>query len=364
METKTQLQDRIIEELIYPVHGLLKIAPRVGKTRITIEIIKKMNPKTILWITPSVKLRDVDIPEEFKTWDAENFLKKVKIICYSSLAKQKGPFELIILDEYQSITVKNTAPLFNGKIKYTSIIGLSGTHPKHLVKKMLLAALNLPILKTISIDDAIEANLIADYTVTTISVPLEDTKKIIKAGSKKRPFYTTERANYKYLTGQINTLKSTGQIPSKFLYLKRMRALYESPQKNLKARELVSKLTGRTIVFSATIQLAEQMSPYTYHSKSTREHLDNFLAKKIALLSCVNAGGLGFTYQDIDNIVLVQTNRNLAGQPVQKLARGLMKRPGYTANIYIFYIPETEDEMWKDEVLKDLNTKSQINIKL
>ena len=68
MKSKTEIQKEIVEGLQEPSHGLLRLAPRVGKTKIGIDIIKKEKPKRILWVTPNAKLRDVDIPTEFKIW--------------------------------------------------------------------------------------------------------------------------------------------------------------------------------------------------------------------------------------------------------------------------------------------------------
>ena len=142
-QNRTKIQDEIIDGLSKPCHGLLKLAPRVGKSRIAIRVIKNEKPESILWVTPNIKLRDVDIPLEFERWSAKNYLKKTLIICYSSLAGVKGHYDKIILDEYQDITEANSLPFFSGQITYSSIIGLSGTHPTHKEKIDIYNKLNL-----------------------------------------------------------------------------------------------------------------------------------------------------------------------------------------------------------------------------
>ena len=97
--SKNQIQKEIVDSLDTPCHGLLNLAPRVGKTKIGIDIIKKEKPKKILWVTPSAKLRDEDIPAEFKQWKALGYLKKTDIICYASLSGHVGKYDKIILDE-------------------------------------------------------------------------------------------------------------------------------------------------------------------------------------------------------------------------------------------------------------------------
>ena len=97
--SKNLIQQQIVESLPNPCHGLLNLAPRVGKTKIGIDVIKKEKSKKILWVTPNTKLRDEDIPAEFKQWKATSYLKKTDIICYASLASHKGKYDKVILDD-------------------------------------------------------------------------------------------------------------------------------------------------------------------------------------------------------------------------------------------------------------------------
>ena len=92
------IQQEILNNIPNPAHGLLQLAPRVGKTKLAINIIKREKPKKILWITPNTKLRDEDIPAEFKQWKATTYLKKTDIICYASLVNHTGNYDKIILD--------------------------------------------------------------------------------------------------------------------------------------------------------------------------------------------------------------------------------------------------------------------------
>lgn len=131
MTNKDLIQQKIIDSLPENPHGLLLLSPRLGKTNLGIKLIVRDNPKKVLWITPNTKLRDEDIPNEFKKWGQEDYLNNTDIVCYASLRNQEGNYDLIILDEYQDISINNSINLFNGKIKYRNIIGLSGTHPEH-----------------------------------------------------------------------------------------------------------------------------------------------------------------------------------------------------------------------------------------
>lgn len=350
------VQQEILDNLSYPTHGLLKLAPRVGKTKLGIEIIKLEKPKKILWVTPNTKLRDEDIPAEFKTWKALKYLSKTDIICYASLASHIGNYDKIILDEYQDLTTSNAEPFFNGNIKYETILGLSGTHPKHKEKQDLFNTLRLKSLSEMTIDEAVENKLIAPYKIKIIELELDTTDKYIDGGSKAKPFKQNEKSRYDYLTRLINIKFFSRQPVPKFFYLNRMRFLYNLRSKHQFAKKLLSKLEGRTLVFTASIKQAEDLCKNTYHSETDDTDLKKFLKGDINTLACVNAGGVGYTYTNVNNFVITQINSNGKGDSTQKIARSLVLQEGYEATIYILVVKNTVDEDWLKKVLEDFDT--------
>ena len=349
------IQKQIVDSLPIPSHGILKLAPRVGKTKIGIDIIKREKCKSILWVTPNTKLRDVDIPNEFKHWKALTYLKKTDIICYASLAGHKGSYDKIIFDEYQDITESNIKPLFNGKIKYKTILGLSGTHPKHREKLDIYDKLKLVVLSEMSIDTAVENNLIAPYKIKVVECKLDNKNKYITAGSKEKPFLQTEQGKYEYLSKLIRIKLFSRQPVPKFFYLNRMRFIYNLKSKTEFTKQFLKKLKGRTLIFAGSIAQAEELSKYTYHSKTDDTDYIKFQEGKIDTLACVNSGGIGSTYRNVDNFVIVQVNSDTKGDATQKIARSLVLQEGYKANIYIICVADTVDEDWKDKVISGFN---------
>ena len=97
---KSEIQKKIVDSLDLKPHGRLLLAPRVGKSKLIIDIIKKNNPKSILWVTPSAQLADKDIPEEFITWKAKKFVSRLTTVTWMSLNKIKGHYEMIVLDKF------------------------------------------------------------------------------------------------------------------------------------------------------------------------------------------------------------------------------------------------------------------------
>ena len=348
IDNKTKIQDEIVKNLPDNLHGLLLIAPRVGKSRIMIEHIKKTKPDSILWVTPSVKLRDIDIPQEFIKWKAKKYLRKLTTVCWSSLENVKGSYELIVLDEYQKVTYINTFNLIiDHNIYFKRIIGLSGTHPRGEEKQLLLDELYLEVHQTIDISQAIKQGLISDYSIKVVEVCLDSINKNVVGGSKAKPFMTTEANQYSYLSRNI--------MKNKFFGLKRMHLIYESPSKEKIAVKLLENLKGRKLIFAGSIDQAERLSPYTYHSKTTMDDLNKFMANEIDILACVKAGGVGFTYRNVDYFIIIQADSDKTGETSQRFARSLLTQGDYKATVIFICLMGTVDEKWLESFLENLD---------
>lgn len=366
IDNRKELHDECLELLTNPCKSILLLSPRTGKSRIGVSYIKKYKLKKVLWVTPSVKLRDVDIPDEFVKWKAKTYLSGTTIICYDSLANIKGDFDLIIYDEIQHITLNNVEPMFNKTISTKSILGLTGTMPKHEEKLQIIKKLGLNVIKEVTIDDAVENNMVADYKVNVLEVPLNSLDKNIKAGSKDKPFMTTEFANYAYLSKNVARMMfNPDKRMLKFAILNRLRFIYNSPTKLSTAKKLINHLQGRKLVFTGSIEHAENITNQTYHSKTNQDYLNKFLNQDIDLLACVNAGGTGFTYKNVDHFIIVQADSNKSGQFIQKLARSLLLQKDYVASIWVICLTGTQDENWVKNALESLdqNKIEYINIK-
>lgn len=351
-----RIQDEIIDSLPDPCHGLLKLAPRTGKTRIAIRILKNEKPQSILWVTPSTQLRDVDIPEEFAKWSAKRLLSKTTVICYGSLAGITGHFDKVILDEYQDCTPANTLPFFNGQITYGTIIGLSGTHPTHIEKREIYRNLRMKTLADMSIDEAVGKDIIADYNITVIEVEMNDKDKVIEAGNAKKKWMQTEKAQYDYLDQVANQAIWQGRKDATFRILARMRSVYNSRSKQEAAKWMLENTPGRSLLFAGGIKQAEELSEHTYHSKTDNKDLKAFLDEELDTLACVNAGGVGFTYRNVDNFYIVQANSDKKGETTQKLTRSLLKQGAdYKANIYFFCLIGTQDQKWVEKALMNFD---------
>ena len=343
---KNKLQKEIVDNL--PRGNLrLILAPRCGKTKIAIDIIKKEKPKSILWVTPSAQLAERDIPEEFNKWKASKYLKILETSTWASLHKVRGYYELIILDEDHSITQANAETLLNETLK-GRIIGMTGTDSSHMEKQILYKKLNMPIVYQLNIPNAIEMGILANYRVNVVEV--EPTGEI-QVKSKNYNFKTPEMKTHKYWDEQCIIR------PSQRTFLARRRAIINSPSKEKIVAKLWQVLKGRKLFFCSSIEQANKITPYVYHSKSKDHYLQQFLSEELNNICMVNAGGTGFTYRKLDHLVIAQVDGDKTGQTLQKVCRSLLAQENYEATIWIIKLKKTQDEKWVNNILNKLNTK-------
>ncbi|MGL6063778.1 MAG: DEAD/DEAH box helicase [Fusobacteriaceae bacterium] len=356
MTEKDKIQLEIVNSLPKEPNGRLLLAPRVGKSRIAIEIIKKNNPKSILWVTPSAELAKKDIPNEFEVWKAKKYLKCLTTITWASLSKIRGYYEMIILDEEQLITENNISNFLLFNLKYKYILSMTGTPTKDSSKEKLYKMLNLSILYQLDINKAVDMGLLANYDIKVIKLPL-DTKRNMEIKGKTKTFYTSEKDSYNYINNKIIDAQENFSPNLKTLIRFRTQNIYNSRTKTNYVKKLIKELTGRKLIFCSDIKQAEELSPYTYHSKTNNEQLRQFISGEINTIAMVNAGSVGFTYKAIDHLIIVQTGTDTNGSVSQKIARTLVEQKNYKATIWLVCLEKTKDEEWVEKTLDNFNRK-------
>lgn len=349
-EEKGILQNEILQSLPSNPSGRLVLAPRIGKTKIMIDLIKREDYGRILWVTLSRKLCEEDIPQEFEKWGAGEYLERLVTTTYKSLPKIDGYFDVVILDEEQHLTENNAKPLLSGDIDFVDMISMTGTPSKKKAKNDLYERLHLTnVLYELSINKAVELGVLADYTIHVLQVPIGE-EKDYSAGTKKKTFLTSEKKQYAHLTTKIEDARLGGNgRNAMFLSLARRRLILNAKSKWRATDILVSKLKGRKLIFSSNIAQAEYLCKNSYHSKSKKADkikLQQFMDGEIDELSLVNSGGTGFTYKEIEHQVISQVDKDDNGLTSQKICRTLLSQEKYKASIWLVVMTDTCDEDW------------------
>ena len=401
---KDTIQKEVVDSLPQNPHGILLLAPRIGKTKITIDLLKRDKPLRILWVTESDQLKEA-IKSEFELWDAKLLLSRTVLSTYRSLHKVIGTFDTIILDEYQFCTKANTVNLLNKTLRYLNILAMSGTKPKNESKRFIYEELKLYPLADYSLNKAVDEGILSDYTLNVVkitpnvtelaeycktqhlinrnvygtytlvnnkmivenvrdnSVTEYDIQHIPERDKDNTKFYMIYKnaitAGYLVMANEnlrfgkmtIDTMKY--QIKNrvitkpvgKFLLIKRARDLGSSPLKTRICKSILDSVKGqRNIIFCQTVEQAEKISTYTYHGKTTSVNFDKFQNEEITELAMVKKGGVGTTYRNIDNLIIVHLDNDNTGNSMQRLSRTLLKQQNYKANIWVLCIKDTLDE--------------------
>jgi len=340
--------------------GTILASMRLGKTKIAINIQQKLNFKKILWITPSVKLRDIDIPNEFIKWKEMLLLQKNTIICYRSLAKislkELRKYDLIVCDELQYLSKANSKNLLH---YHGNLLGLTATYPTGYFKKKLLEKLGLDnITYKLSVDEAADKKIVSDYNIAVCYFELNNTNKTYK--SKKGKLYT-EKEWSNVLNYIIDKNEEQGKS-NMWPVISRTKFLYNCESRKKAWKKLRNKFKDKRGLIFYPYKKDAETEDYYFHSSSGDKYYKDFQNGKANILGLVKSGSVGHTYKGIEFIIVCQINSDKTGQITQMFGRGIM--PGEDLNCYYLCAKGTQDEVWLEKALKrfDKNKIKKINL--
>lgn len=348
IRTREEIFQDILQTLPKNPHGEIKVSVRVGKTRIALGLLDRDNPESILWVSSSNDLLKKDLPAEAEKWGYSHLVERIKTTHYRSLAKYTGHFDTIIMDEYQHLTEDGSLNLKLGILTCKNVIFLSGAPPKGYDKLQILRALKSKTLYEYTIEEATKDNVISDYTINVLEFYPNNSVKAF-------PVKKTGQMLTEWEVHQKNNASMIWAKHAAWAINKRASSVRNSPTKLEVLKTLVNSLKGRKLVFCNSIQVAEDLGgDFAWHSqKKTKEPLDKFLSGESESLFLVNAGGTGYTFRGIDNLILAQATRDKNGDTSQKIARTLLHQGSdYKGNIWILKLMGTVDEEWVNKTLE------------
>lgn len=357
MSVRDRIQKEASDAIIkHKFQGIVDCSPRVGKSRILILALKQLKKKIPILITyPTNNIKD-SWEEEFEKWNYNN--DHIDLLNQRSLhtltKKELNSYKVIISDECHSLSSNQLSILSSFKGRIT---GLSGSINKD-TKDRLEAILGLTTVYHYSVAEAVEDEIIADYRIKIITLSLDNTKKYIQAGSKAKPFKTTEEADYKYLTRQfIQAAAVAKKDPSKEGWVKsilgkRARAVYGYQSKIDLCKKLLTTLEGKVLVFTGLT--SNDIVPYKYDSKQGEDNLNLFKEGKINHLQVVERLSMGQTIPNLKTGVFHQLKSN-SELMLQKALRMCNYEDGIPATIYILCYENTNDEKWVQKAVSMLD---------
>jgi superfamily II DNA or RNA helicase len=327
--------------------GILNLCPRFGKIYTTINILEKLKPKSILIAYPDNKIKD-SWQTDFKTrgYDDSN----VTYTTHLSLHKYtENVYDLVVIDE---IHLLSDNQLFATKdlLKNNDVVlGLTGTLSRW-TEDTLCDHLDLCVVATYTIEQAIEEGVIVDYEITVIRVPL-DNKQINDYKGKKR----TEKAQFDAYGWVINSLESQGKN-TMFLRLARMRIIQSSLAKTNATKALLAKYKNeRILVFCGTTKVADSLGIASHHSKSKDDDtFTGFAEGEGNHMAVVKIGNTGVTYKPLNRVIInyFDSNGENLAQKINRCMAMEYNNPDKKAQIYIVCSTEDVERNWLRKALE------------
>lgn len=359
-EIKDKIQREVEEIWIKSsFRGLIALCTGAGKSKIFINVMSNFKKEKWLLVVPTQKLRDENWKSEFEKWKTLTiFKKRLDKCCYASLNKYDlSKYDGICLDEAHNITENNSKYLKDYKGK---ILALTATPPSDEEKKEILYKdLKCPIVYYLSLDKGVKLGIVSPYNITVVESWLDSINKNIETGPKNKRFKGTEKSVYDYKSNNIRRMQFGTKPVPKFLYLDRMRFIYNLPSKTKVAQAILDTISKnkRVLIFCSSISQAEELCKHSWHSQSKNDNLKLFKDKKINRLSSVGMLNEGENIPDVDIILIVQLNAN-ERDLIQRLGRGVRLRPNHTAEVYIIITANTQDEKWFKKASEKLSSSN------
>lgn len=178
-DVRDELQDEVVTQYINlkSKRGTIVLPTGFGKSYVAMKLIKKLNPSKVIILVNSQILRDDNWREEFRSFGMEEYYNKFVEMRTYQYIYNKAPEDLkgfdkdslVVLDEVDFIS--NTEKLGASLDLFLGyrILGLTGfvTSSKRMWFKK-----NLPILRTVTIEEAEEAGLLNRLKLYIVRSPM------------------------------------------------------------------------------------------------------------------------------------------------------------------------------------------------
>lgn len=329
--------------------GYLDVSVRVGKCKITIDLLKKdfVPNEVILLCYPDNRILE-SWTKDIEKWKYNN--PNIIFCNFSSLHKYKDKiFGLVVIDEFPSASEneREICHIIMTNDKKTKCLALSGTISKESKEEW-----GLKEIAKYTTEQAIEDGILSDYQIT---VHLVDLDTIIKTKNSKGK-EITEKQRYDNYTYVIEKMKKNG---SNFMHLALScnRLSLSSIGKVNYTKKLLKQLNDkRVIVFTGLANTADSLGIPSYHSKSESDKaFKDFQEGKSDKLALAAIAKMGVTFFSLESVILLNFTYN-AEESKQMLTRSLiMDYKGKIADLHLICLRENPELKKVEESLSMLD---------
>lgn len=308
---------------------ILNCAPRFGKIKTSIDIMRELNPKRVLISFPRN-----DIMEGWKSdFKKFRFEGDVDFVTFTSVKKKVDEdYDFFIIDEIQEASRNQRLMMYKLVEKEgVNSLGLSGTITG-TTEREIMRDMGMTICFKYEIEKAVAEGVLSDYHIYVHKVDLDDSLKI--HGTKKNK---TEKGLFQAISIVKDKMKGQQKW---FMEMKQIKILQNSLSKLNKTKELIEKYKdSRLLIFTGLTEIANNLGVPVYHSKSKDRQifLDFCRGVNYNHLATVNMLQAGITILPIDRGI-VNYFSGAPEQSTQKICRFLgteINHPHKKAEIHI-----------------------------
>ena len=402
--------DLYIEKNLLKCCGVLSTG--FGKSKVSIDIIKKLNPIKVLILVNSTILRDYNWEEEFIKWESHALFKeKVELVTYQAAYKWKQQEYdltdyLVIADECDFAADTDELSKFFYEYPDVRVLGFTGFITQN---KREWFAEYLPVFTELNADLAQKMKILNNIHVVFVQYDLSNEKtRIVQYKDKNgqtKFFKQSENNAYDYANKKAQAMiAEAGKIQIDFMMGKitkqecldlersyeykirklvadRNNVLLHSTSTQLTARKLLeyiaaTKPESKTIVFSKRTEqsIAICGEDYVYNGKipkkKAQENFDSFVTGTKRILGVCDKVNRGVNIEDLDTAIL-ETFFGSDTQATQRFGRLMRLDPTMWATVYIllpyymrkeknntYTLQETQQVKWARNMLRSTTVKS------
>ena len=325
-------RDKILKDALnslrkHNYNGVLLIATGAGKTRIMVEAIKELKPKSILYLSDRRELRDKTFIHELHKWDASYLIPIIDMECYQTAYKWKDKkYDIVLADEFDAgLTDKYINVFNNNSFTYKILVSATLSEEKRYKARKIA-----PIIYEKNQKELIESKVLNKIKFIFIKYDLEGEE------NKKYLRYNDMFSNL-LSSPQTNRTKKSLEM----LKLERKHFLSGLKSSVKVTRWIVDNLSSKNekvLIFCGLSTQADKVSPNSYHSTNNNiEALRKFEDGSIKELSVVGKITRGVNITDVKHIIH-NTVSSSKIEMVQKIGRGLRLKQDETLNVF-FIVP-------------------------
>ncbi len=343
-----------------------------GKTYTAILAIKKVEPKSIIVVVPTIILKDQWINELIK-----NNIVNYQVLVINTASKKELDCDLLIVDEWHISAANTFREIYEG-IVYDKLLTLTATVERLDGEEDFLLDI-CPIVDVITLKECLDNKWISSYQVYNLAVPFSESEQLLynKANSAFR-YYAMLLGGNSFDTAKQwlanGTKEQKGQASAYYNAMRnRKKCITDNSNKAKITINIVNRFSSSYgIIFSESISFANEVSNalcnccVSIHSKMTKKNRELSLQlfkddnNEITWLSTVKSMNTGIDLPKLEVGVIASFNSSKL-LDIQSLGRLLRINGNKQAKIINLYTPETQEKNWLSKKQYGMNNIKWIN---